>query len=156
MSKMIMLVGLPGGGKTTIANRLYPDAVRVSSDDFIESYATRVGKTYGEVFTDVVAQATQHMYAKLDAAIAADEDIIWDQTNLSVKARKNKLKNIPAHYEKIALVIPPTKENIERIERVNVLRAKLGRSVPDKVMRNMIQQFQMPTEAEGFDEIIVG
>jgi len=156
MPKMVMLVGLPGGGKTTAANRLYPNFARASSDDFIEAYADRMGKTYSEVFTDVVAQATQHMYDKLDAAIAADQDIIWDQTNLSVKARKNKLKNIPGHYEKIALVIPPTDENLERIERVNVLRAKLGRSVPDKVMRNMIQQFQMPTEAEGFDEVIVG
>jgi len=155
MPKLVMLIGLPGGGKTTAANRLYPNFVRVSSDDFIEDYADRVGKTYGEVFQDVIARATQTMYDKLDAAIAADQDIVWDQTNLGAKARKGKLKTVPQHYEKIALVIPPTKENLERVQRVNQERKSKGRSIPDHIMSNMAKQFEMPTEAEGFDEVIV-
>lgn len=155
MPKLVMLIGLPGGGKTTAANQLYPNFVRVSSDDFIEDYADRVGKTYGEVFQDVIPHATHTMYEKLDAAIAADQDIVWDQTNLDAKARKGKLKTVPKHYEKIALVIPPTKENLERVERVNQERKSKGRSIPDYIMSNMAKRFEMPTEAEGFDEVIV-
>jgi predicted kinase len=150
MPKLYMLVGVPGSGKSTwINNQVWAqDCVVVSSDRFIDEEAARQGKTYNEVFKDYVKIATRLMENQALICQANNRDIIWDQTNTSVKSRKSKLDMLPG-YEKIAVVFrtPEAEEHARRLAN------RPGKAIPDSVMSFMIDNLQEPTEEEGFTEI---
>jgi predicted kinase len=150
MSKVYVLVGVPGAGKSTwVENQLWAtDCVYISSDQLIEKEADRQGKTYNDVFKEYINEAISLM---LDAVIEAREsgkDIIWDQTSVSVKSRKKKFSMLP-DYDHIAVVFdtPPVDELMKR------LASRSGKSIPWEVVSSMINNFEMPTEEEGFKEV---
>ena len=145
-----MLIGVPGSGKSTwIANQDWTkDIPIVSSDKFIDEHAAKEGKTYNEVFADYVKIATHLMDNQVLICKANNTDIIWDQTNTSVKSRKAKLDKLEG-YEKIAVVFrTPEKEELDKR-----LAQRVGKHIPANVMESMIANLQEPTEEEGFKEI---
>jgi predicted kinase len=148
--KLYMLIGVPGSGKSTwIANQDWTkDIPVVSSDKFIDEHAAKEGKTYNEVFEDYIKIATHLMENQLLICKANNTDIIWDQTNTSVKSRKAKLAKLEG-YEKIAVVFrTPEKEELDKR-----LAQRVGKHIPANVMESMIANLQEPTEEEGFKEI---
>jgi predicted kinase len=148
--KLYMLIGVPGSGKSTwIANQDWTkDIPIVSSDKFIDEHAAKEGKTYNEVFADYVKIATRLMDNQVLICKANNTDIIWDQTNTSVKSRKAKLDKLEG-YEKIAVVFrTPEKEELDKR-----LAQRVGKHIPANVMESMIANLQEPTEEEGFKEI---
>ena len=151
-----MLIGLPASGKSTWIKEcrfdLNANVVVVSSDNHIENYAIRLGKTYNDVFQYYIKTATSLMFKDVADAIYNDCDIIWDQTNLSVKSRKSKLKLIPNTYQKIAVVFE-TPDNSEHTRRLD---ARVGKNIPLAVISNMKGQLEIPSLLEGFDIIIFG
>jgi len=150
MPTLYMLVGVPGSGKSTwISNQNWTgDCTIVSSDRFIDDEAARLGKTYNDIFNDYVKIATKLMENHVAVAQANNLNIIWDQTNVSAKSRAKKLAMLP-NYEKIAVVFK-TPDEAELTRR---LASRPGKSIPDIAMRSMIDNFEMPTEDEGFKEI---
>ena len=150
MSTLYMLVGIPGSGKSTWANNQSwaKNCVYLSSDKLIEEYATSVGKTYNEVFNEYVKTATQLLTKRAITANVSETDAIWDQTNMSIKSRKDKLKLFPC-YKKIAVVFSKPDD----AELARRLANRPGKHISDNVITSMINNFQMPTTEEGFDEI---
>ncbi len=150
MPKCYQLIGVPGAGKSTwISNQDWAaDCVIVSTDEFVEDYARECGSTYNEVFNDYMPTAVNLMAEKVVRAREAGKDIIWDQTSVSLKSRMRKF-NMLRDYEHIAVVFAtPEKEELARR-----LASRPGKNIPDHVMRSMIDNFEMPTEDEGFKEI---
>jgi predicted kinase len=148
--KLYMLIGVPGSGKSTwIANQDWTkDIPIVSSDKFIDEHAAKEGKTYNDVFKDYVKIATHLMENQVLICKANNTDIIWDQTNTSVKSRKAKLDKLEG-YEKIAVVFrTPEKEELDKR-----LAQRVGKHIPESVISFMIDNLEMPTEEEGFKEI---
>jgi predicted kinase len=149
MSKVYVLVGVPGSGKSTWVNNQEwaKDCVYVSSDQHLDDYAASVGKTYNEVFKDYVTVAVNLMLDDVVAARDENRDIIWDQTSVSIKSRKKKFSMLP-DYEHIAVVFatPDPEEHARRLDRP-------GKSIPAEIVQDMINKFEMPTEQEGFKEI---
>lgn len=150
MSRCYQLVGVPGAGKSTwiLEQDWATDCVVVSTDEFVEAYAKEQGKTYNDVFDDYMSTAVDLMADKVVRARKAGKDIIWDQTSVSVKSRKRKFSML-RDYEHIAVVFATPKED----ELTRRLNSRPGKSIPDFVMRSMIDNFEMPTEQEGFKEI---
>ena len=151
--KLYVLVGVPSSGKSSwIATQPldWTRTVVVSSDGHIEKHAKSIGKTYSDVFKDYASTAMKLMNDDVTDAIAKGYDIIWDQTNTSIKTRSYKIKAVPDTYEKIAVMFmtPEDKEHARR------LASRPGKNIPDDVMANMKSQLQIPTEQEGFDKII--
>jgi predicted kinase len=150
MSKVYVLVGVPGSGKSTwVANQLWAkDCVYVSSDQLIEEEAARQGKTYNDIFKGYVNTAVFLMLEQVVAAREEGKDIIWDQTSVSVKSRKKKFQMLP-DYEHIAVVFdtPPASELMRR------LASRPGKDIPWEIVSSMINNFEMPTEEEGFKEV---
>jgi gluconate kinase len=120
----------------------------VSTDHHVEAYAESVGKTYSEVFKDYMPTAVDLMAAEVVEARKAGRDIIWDQTSTTVKSRTRKFNMLPDYYH-IAVVFTTPNLNVLK-ER---LASRPGKEIPWEVVQGMIDNFEMPTEEEGFKEI---
>lgn len=153
--ELIMMCGIPCAGKSTYIRRgtentdAFDEYVILSTDNYIEEYARSVNKTYNEVFDDAIHEASAKMFEQLDYAIQHEKSIVWDQTNLTKKSRRQKLKRIPDSYSKTIVVLPISLEEaiIRNSQRAN-------KFIPRSVITRMYYQFEMPTEDEGFDAIM--
>lgn len=151
MPKLYVLVGVPGSGKSTWVNNQEWDrgnTVFASTDKFVEQYAAGEGKSYNEVFEDFMPEAINLMLQEVIVAREQGKDIVWDQTNITVKSRKKKFNMLP-EYEAIAVVF----NTPERDELYKRLKSRLGKNIPQRVVYQMIEHLQLPTTAEGFKEV---
>ena len=140
--KLIMLVGLPGSGKTTFAKNNCCDFIVHSSDDLrVELYDNVNDQTHNaELFIEL------HKRVKED--LKRGNNVVYDATNLNKKRRiafLQELKNIPCYKECVVCLVPS-----EDCLRRNLLR---DRAVPLSVLHRMYLNFQPPHKHEGFDNI---
>lgn len=149
MPKLIMLVGLPACGKTSLRDLIKADVI-LSTDNFIEGRAEQQGKTYNELFQSQIDNAKKWLEMGLKFGIETSKDIVWDQTNLTAKTRKTKLAKIPDYYEKVCIFIDT---DFETVLSRNQERRALGRNIPTRVLFQMKDSLEIPTEEEGFDKI---
>jgi predicted kinase len=148
----IFLVGIPTAGKSTFSNqKQYQNYVRISSDDILQEIAKERQQSYNNVFKGNIRFAQIAMMKVLRKAIDENKSIIWDQTNLTRKQRKEKLKYIPPHYKKTAVYfVVDLKTAIKR----NTQRP--GKVIPPEILERMIEEYELPTLEEGFSEVIKG
>ena len=153
MPTLWMLIGVPAAGKSTwIATHHFDwnNTVLISTDNIIDQRAASQNKTYSQVFQSEIKSATTEMNTNLRNAIANNENIVWDQTNVTASARKKKLALIPDDYHKIAVFFktPDTAELTRRLD------SRVGKTIPHNIVHGMISQLEPPGHNEGFDEII--
>lgn len=152
--RLIMLIGLPGSGKSTFRKKVVSEGYKpmiASSDDLIDMAAKLNRKTYDQVFAEAIDSANKAMYELVMVATQNDYDIIWDQTNLNRKARAKKLIMIPDHYRKIAVFFK-TPDDLDA--RLANRQKTEGKSVPDKILLSMTAALEYPALDEGFDRIM--
>lgn len=153
MPKCYMLIGVPGSGKSTWIARQPFDwnrTVIASTDNYVDQVAKERGKTYSEVFNEVMPAAVKHMADIVVDAVEHGYDIIWDQTSTTRWTRKKKFNMLPDTYEVIAIVFPtPSAEELSRR-----LGSRPGKTIPPEVVQSMIDKYEEPTESEGFSKII--
>ena len=146
MPKLIMMVGVAGSGKSTIAMRyaLTQSAIIFSSD------AIR-----GEIYGDENCQKNPGrvfdiLHQRITKTLSEGFDVVYDATNLSCKRRMNFLKSI-AHIDcrKECVVVVATPEDIA--ERMK----SRDRKVPMEVVHRQLCQFQCPNYYEGWDSVQV-
>lgn len=149
-----VLVGLPASGKSTwIRENMDPqNFVIVSSDDEIDKHAKSKGLTYSDVFDSYIKTATKIMNETFRVAISERKSIIWDQTNMTIKKRKNILSQVPRNYGKIAVVFRIDDDELDR--RLLKRAQDEGKHIPQHVIQSMAKSFEMPTTEEGFDKVI--
>jgi len=151
---LYMMVGVPCSGKSTWIEKnkhiFCPNYSLIGTDHTIDAWAKMQEKTYDECFHMMIDAATKLMNETLREAIHYKKDIVWDQTNTSAKTRKNKIKSIPEEYYKIAVFFNTPKNDILS-DRLN---SRPGKTIPGHVMKNMMENLEMPTLDEGFDTII--
>jgi predicted kinase len=151
MPEAIFLCGIPTSGKSTYVEKLksmkyWENSVVLSTDNYIEAQAKRLGMTYNEVFQDCIDEATRQLELAFIMAKDKGKNIIWDQTNLSVKARKKKLAKLPSFYPRGVIYFDIS---LEEALRRNENRE--GKYIPKSVLKRMYHQFEVPTLEEGFD-----
>ena len=153
MSKAYILVGVPASGKSTWCHTQQFDwgnTIIASTDTYVEAYATKIGKTYSEVFEGIMPTAVNHMVNTVLWAINRQYDIIWDQTSTTVLSRAKKLRMLPSRYEKIAVVF--TTPDADTL--MTRLAGRPEKVIPDTVIQTMISKWEEPSKDEGFDKII--
>lgn len=142
----IMMVGLPGSGKSTYAKTLTLDGkpyIIHSSDKLRE-----------ELYGDAAIQGDNNkLFAELHKRIKEDlqrgENVVYDATNIKKKNRiafLRELKDIPCYKDCIVMAT-----EYKACEYNNEHRE---RKVPLEVIRRMFLNYQPPHESEGFREII--
>jgi predicted kinase len=150
MPKCYQLIGVPAAGKTTWlkSQEWILGMEYVSTDHHVEEYAEQQGKTYTEVFKDYMPTAVELMAQEVRDARLAGRDVIWDQTSTTVKSRARKFAMLPDYWH-IAVVF--------RTPNLEVLKERLasrpGKDIPWEVVQGMIDNWEEPSEQEGFKEI---
>jgi predicted kinase len=150
MPKCYQLIGVPAAGKSTwIKDQIWALGLTVvSTDAFVEDYARECGSSYSEVFDDYMPRAVELMTNQVVFAREHGHTVIWDQTSITVKSRARKFNMLP-DYQHIAIVF--------RTPELDVLKERLasrpGKDVPWEVVHGMIDNWEEPTEEEGFTEI---
>lgn len=144
MVNMIVLVGIPGCGKSTFADILCRNGnvIRLSSDEIRK-----------ELFGDESFQGNNNkvfntLYERAELLLKANISVVIDATNLKKSLRRYAFDVCPAGVKKIALYYTP---DVELCKERNATRE---RKVPDEVIERMARQFEIPTTAEGFDEVM--
>ena len=153
MTECIMLAGIPCSGKSTYVEKLkkityWENAVVLSTDAYIEKQVQRLGRTYNEIFDDVIDDATRELELEFIMAKDKGRDIIWDQTNLTVKTRRKKLSKLPSWYHRGAVYFEISLE-----EALKRNETREGKFIPESIIKRMYHQFEIPTINEGFDYV---
>lgn len=169
MPKCIMLVGLPGVGKSTWLqdnmNILPPrtdtgHAPFVASSDFyIDECARLLGTTYSEIFPAIIGFAERAFKNDVKTLAFNSYDFIVDRTNLHVKSRAEVINRVkqyangfdknPEHYQFEAIVFqtPDERTHMDR------LASRHGKYISQEVIDKMKSIYTIPTNAEGFTNI---
>ena len=145
-----MLIGVPCSGKSSwhCDQEWLQHAAYISTDIYVEEYAKNMGKTYSEVFDEVMPKCVEYMAGDVVHAREARQDIVWDQTSTSIASRAKKFRMLP-EYHAIAVVFrTPSRDELDVR-----LSGRPGKHIPKKVIDNMIQNWEEPTLEEGFKEI---
>ena len=153
MTECVILCGIPTSGKSTYVEKLkkipyWENAVVLSTDAYIEKQAQRLGRTYNEIFDDVIDDATRELELEFNEAKNDGRDIIWDQTNLTVKTRRKKLSKLPSWYHRGAVYFEITLE-----EALKRNETREGKFIPESIIKRMYHQFEIPTMSEGFEYV---
>ena len=157
MSYVIVMVGLPGSGKSYLIDRMLSNKdvewFVYSTDAYIEAQAQQLGTTYTEVFEHYIHEATEYMNKALQVAIANGTNVLWDQTNMNSKKRRWITAQFPTSYRKQCFVISPPRNPTEWGLLYARLSARVDKSIPGYVLDSMLSTYTEPTLAEGFSNI---
>ena len=148
MAKLIMLVGIPGSGKTTYSKNLIEkyNAEVVSTDKVRQTYP-------GIVESDVFPTVYKLCAEKLNSNI----NVILDATHITPKVRKrtfDALDQFNVEYEKIAVYLDtPVDECLRRVEIRNNEPGQLF--IPLEVIESYGKNIIAPSLEEGFTDIFI-
>ena len=150
MSKLILMVGIPGSGKSTWIKNNFPNITPVSRDVIRFEILDERGGNYFD-YEDEVFDKFIH---QIVGSLVIDEVTIADATHVNRKGRAKVLNAVkkyitPDEVECIVLDVSPE----VAIERNN---QREGRAwVPPKVIRNMFFRMEIPKKEEGFNKITI-
>ena len=146
MSKLIMMVGIPGSGKSTwIKNNKTESELWVSRDK-IRFDKLKEGE---EDFSHENAVFEQFI-EEIIWGLEMDKTVIADATHLNEASRKKVLDKVRKFADETEAIVMDV-HLITALER-NDKREGLAR-VPRGVVRRMYFQMQAPTKEEGFNKI---
>ena len=144
MTEMIMLVGLPGSGKSTWASDFVKDSsmYKIHSSDALRQ----------ELLNDVNDQSSntkifENLHRRIIEDLKSGVSVIYDATNLNKKRRIGFLRTLPRYVvTKCILFLTPVETCIKN-------DSKRERQVGEKVILNMRKKFCPPHWHEGFNYI---
>ena len=144
----IMMVGIPGSGKSYYANKYLEEnkfdlpTVIISSDDYRKRlFGDENDQTHNSVLFNIIN-------SDIRKYLISGVNVIFDATNTSLKNRLNTLRNIHGvNCDKIAWVIAtPVDKCIEQDKNRE-------RSVGVDVINKFVRSYQFPQKFEGFNHI---
>lgn len=142
--KLILLVGIPGSGKTTYAKeyaRIHDNTVHLSSD------STRLELYGDESIQGNPVEVFSLMQKRAVEALNNGTNVLYDATNITRKDRAGIIAACPRHARIEAHVVwAPIETCIGR-------DANRDRTVGRAVIDKMLRRFQAPFFDEGFDDI---
>ena len=155
----ILLVGLPGSGKSTIRRKIiekFPSCFNfkiVSRDDILEETIKHYGLSYRESFLHKEVQDEVNVRFEEMKRNAVGENVIVDLTNLSREVRAQNLAPYKelSNYWKVAIVC---ERSMKELLETNEQRSLFGRNIPLDVIMGMVARFEEPTLSEGFNAIL--
>lgn len=141
MTELLMLVGIPGCGKSTFAKN-HPEYIWHSSDEIREELGLANENRQDN------AKCFEVLENRVKKDLENGRSCIYDATNLSRKKRMTFLPWIKKTGCKVIAIVFPV--DIQICKERNANRSRV---VPEHAIDRMITSFDVPTCSEGFDEI---
>ena len=144
MTKFIMMVGLPGSGKSLRAKNL-----AVKENAIIHSSDTLRQELFGDENTqDNNEELFKELHRRIKQDLKGEQNVIYDATNISYKRRKAFLEELKKiNCEKICyLVATPYEKCLDQ-------NKSRKRQIPEYVIKKMYLSFYIPQYYEGWDKI---
>lgn len=139
---LIMLIGIPGSGKSTYAAKIKeenPEYIIHSSDELRKELFNSVSdQTHN-------AELFEELHKRIRKDLLEGHTVIYDATNLNKKRRITFLNSIKQRKKAVLFISDIATCKTNNLKRENV--------VPDEVIDKMRLNFCPPHMSEGFDEI---
>lgn len=149
MASLVLMMGVPGSGKTTYAKKFIGDNDIYVSRDEIRFELVAEDEPYFSKEDEVL----KTFISKVDEGITkAKRYVVADATHLNAGSRAKLLKNLHNKPDNIYVlyVAVPLEVALER----NAQRS--GRAlVPETSIRNMFQSLSLPKKEEGIDVVLL-
>ncbi|WP_162356890.1 ATP-binding protein [Metabacillus mangrovi] len=145
MPSFNMMIGLPGSGKSTYAEKLAKeiDAVVFSSDLLREEL---LGDVQDQSRNDFIFE---ELHKRINLHLADGGNVIYDATNTNRKRRKHLINHVIKCEVKHAYYVNEHYETV--LQRNNQRERKVSKTVIDKMYKAM----QIPFVNEGWNEVIM-
>jgi predicted kinase len=146
---LTVLVGPPISGKTTWVKKNRGDALVISRDDFLSQVAGT--DNHNDAWKNVDHKQVDKVLeqAKVEA-FKSGRDLIFDLTNLSVKARRRLWSRVPKNYKTKAIVFYVSYE--ELLKRNEIRTVSENKTIEPHRLLELLGGFTAPLLNE-FDEI---
>lgn len=142
MNKLVLMVGVPGSGKSTYARKYYKGYQLLSSDEIRK-----------ELFNDENCQSNNAyvfstLYKRARAFLLQGLNVVIDATNVTIRDRKKALNQFEdLEIKRICCYI---KTPIEICYKQDLKRE---RNVGKEIINSFFLKLEEPTKEEGFDQI---
>ncbi|XP_059484411.1 heterogeneous nuclear ribonucleoprotein U-like protein 1 [Neocloeon triangulifer] len=154
----IMMVGIPGCGKTFWANKYAAEHPEkhynvLGTNNLIDKMKV-MGlprrRNYNGRWEELISSCTDCFNKLLQIAASRRRNYILDQTNVYATARQRKMQAFKGFVRIAAVVVPTAEELASRIEK---REKEEGKDVPDSAVFEMKANFVLPVKGEIFDEV---
>jgi predicted kinase len=134
MPECVILIGLPASGKSSFFRERFAATHHHVSKDLLRGYR----------------QPERRQQALLDASISAGRSVVVDNTNATIASRAALIAIARRHGARVKGFYFDT-EPSDALRRNRLRRG--GARVPDVAIFAIRQRMELPTMAEGFDEL---
>jgi predicted kinase len=152
MKKLIVLVGIPGSGKSFWCNTHFPsltgtssvisrDSIRFSLVEEGQPYFSREKEVYRAYITEI------------KNALSNFDNVIADATHLNQSSRTKLLRSLGKSLEDVEVIAMVMPKDLNRALRQNEKRSGTRAYVPQEQISKMSKGYSDPTFEEGFDKI---
>ncbi len=110
-----------------------------------------------EGFKGLIQFAEIIMWRQITSCLMGGRNFIIDRTNLTVKSRAKFIQKLKLHnYEIEAVVFPEVgSEALSKEEWKRRLDSRPGKTIPQEVLDQMVDSYEIPLMSEGFSKITV-
>lgn len=162
----VMLVGLPGAGKTQWARQLasqnpqkcYNVLGLATVLDKMKMLGTKKksdpgnGSASGSSKVDFVDKAAKCMNRLIEITSQLHRNIILDQNNVYASTRRRKMSQFEGFHRKAVVVVPSDDVYKDRLKKVT--EGDDARDIPVSTINDMKANFSLPESGAIFDEVL--
>lgn len=150
-SKLYLMCGIPGSGKSTYLKTRFSQSSRVISRDEIRFSMVKEDEEYFSKEKAVYAEFIR----QIKEALETNTEVFADATHLNETSRAKTLRSLGKSLKDVEVNVIWVRVPVEVAIQQNENRKGTRSYVPKSVIRRMHSQVTPPTKEEGFDHIYV-
>ena len=150
-SKLYLMCGIPGSGKSTYLKTRFVERPKVISRDEIRFSMVKEDEEYFSKEKEVYAE----FISQIKEALKIETEVFADATHLNEISRAKILRSLGESLKDVEVNVIWVRVSLKTALTQNENRKGTRSYVPKSVIRRMHSQVTPPTKEEGFDHIYI-